>query len=102
MCGLVNRPSTRNCECGHDFEEVVALEPLLKSRRITGWAMVIGGFTLTVVAIAAIFFVSWLSVFGIAAAVGLFTKGTRVVDASNRALRDLPQLPAARVRPRDS
>lgn len=102
MCGLVNRPTVRDCECGHDFEEVVSLEPLLKSRRVTGWTMVIAGFLLTVGAIAAIFFVSWLAVFGIAAAVGLFTKGTRVVDASNRALRDVPQLPAARARSRDS
>lgn len=99
MCGLVNRPTAERCECGHHFDEGGReLRGFLVTRLTVGWSMVICGLVLTLASVLLIVFVTfWIGVPAAIASVGLFVKGTRIVDATRQGLRDLDALPAARV-----
>jgi hypothetical protein len=97
MCGIVNRPSVTDCECGHTFDGERDLPTMLRSRITVGWFMVGGGLVLTMGAVLLALVTSLVAI-GIAApAIALFVKGTRVVDAARHGLRELAAVPKARL-----
>jgi len=99
MCGMVNRPNARACDCGHDFEDEdeTGVRELLRGRLTTGWLMVVGGLLLTMASVVAVVFITWPVAFTAIPSIALFTRGTRIVDASRHRLRELGSLPKARL-----
>ena len=97
MCGMVNRPSAQSCECGFHFDDTAEMRDFLRGRVATGWVMVVGGLLLTIGSVVLVLFVHWIGAFAIIGSVGMFTKGTRIIDAARSGLRDLPEVPAARL-----
>lgn len=99
MCGMVSPASTTHCECGHDFDSVdpMQLQDLYKSRLTNGWFMVVGGLLLTILSVVLFVIVKWLGLPALVASIGMFVKGTRVVDANRANLRALEALPQAKL-----
>ncbi len=106
MCGTINRPDAEACDCGHPLTEVGEALEVVKKRHRQGWMMVIGGF----VAILATLPVYLLASFGLVGivlgimattgSIGVFVKGTRIVDVTRTRLRELAEFPTARALPR--
>lgn len=98
-CGLVNRPTVQQCECGQSFDESPEdLRHLLMHRLTIGWMMLVGCGLLLLFSIALVFVIGMFAVFPATACAGAMLKGATMISNARSGLRDLDaKLPVAKV-----
>lgn len=98
-CGLVNRPTVQQCECGQSFDESPEdLRHLLVHRLTIGWMMVIGCVLALAFSLALIFVIGMFALIPATASAGAILKGATTIGNARTSLRELDaKLPRATV-----
>src|SRR5689334_25406089 len=96
-CGLVNRPTVLQCECGQGFDEAPEDLHHLHMHRLTlGWMMLVGGVLGLLASIILVFVIGVFAAFAATACAGAMLKGGTMIRYAREGLKALPQIPKAR------
>ena len=99
-CGLVNRPTVTQCECGQGFDEPPEdLRHLHVHRLTVGWMMVVGGIIGLAASVALVFVIYVFAAFPATACAGAMFKGGLMIRNAREGLRALPTIPKAKALP---